>query len=335
MNIQWKLDRRRMLQGCLAAGAGASFGAGLLYHSRFPRNRKPQRSRVAVLKVGSYSERIVEVLMQGLRVFSLDMRGKSVLLKPNLVDVVPGKEVTTHPMVVTAAAECFKRLGAKQVLVGEGPGHQRDTELVVHESGMRQALVQTGIRFVDLNRDELARVQVESNLTGLGHLWLPRSVLEADVIVSMPKIKTHHWAGVSLGMKNMFGIVPGMKYGWPKNLLHWRGIHESIVDICSTVPSSLVIADGILAMDGNGPLHGDTRKLGVLVIGDDPVATDATIVRLMGFSPERIRHLIWAGQFLGNLEDDKIVHLGEQPTQPATPFRMAFERPFTPGQWVC
>ena len=182
---------------------------------------------------------------------------------------------------------------------------------------------------MDLNRDELVRVRLAANLTGLGHLWLPRSVLEADVIVSMPKIKTHHWAGVSLSMKNMFGIVPGMKYGWPKNLLHWRGIHESIVDICSTVPVGLVIADGILAMEGNGPLHGDTRKLGVLVIGDDPVATDATIVRLMGFSPERIRHLNWAGQFLGNLEDDKIVHLGERPTQPAAPFRMSLDTPFT------
>jgi uncharacterized protein (DUF362 family) len=136
-------------------------------------------------------------------------------------------------------------------------------------------------------------------------------------------------------MKNMFGIVPGMKYGWPKNLLHWRGIHESIVDICSTVPVGLVIADGIFAMDGNGPLHGDTRELGVLVIGDDPVATDATIVRLMGLSPERIRHLHRAGQFLGNLEDGDIVHLGERPTRPAAPFRMSLDTLFTPGHRLC
>ena len=201
--------------------------------------------------------------MEGIKLFHLRIHGKSVLLKPNLVDVVPGKEVTTHPMVVAAAAECFLQMGARQVLVGEGPGHQRDTELVLHESGMSQVLRECGVRFVDLNRDELVKVLLDSNLTGLGHLWLPRSVLEADVTVSMPKVKTHHWAGVSLSMKNMFGIVPGMKYGWPKNLLHWRGIHESIADICSTVRVGLVIADGILAMDGNGPLHGDTRKLGV------------------------------------------------------------------------
>src|SRR5262245_25032302 len=224
-------------------------------------------------------------------------------------------------MVVAAATACVLQLGARRVVVGEGPGHQGDTDLVLHESGMRQVLFDAGVRFVDLNRDELVRVPLVSNLTGLGHLWFPRSVLEADVMVSMPKVKTHHWAGVSLSMKNMFGIVPGMKYGWPKNLLHWQGIHQSIVDICSTVPVGLVIADGILAMDGNGPLHGEARRLGVLVIADDPVAADATMARLMGFSPERIRHLSWAGEFLGNLDGDKIVHLGERFMEPVVPFR--------------
>jgi hypothetical protein len=78
------------------------------------------------------------------------------------------------------------------------------------------------ITFVDLNRDELIRTRVRANYTELDYLWLPRTVLVSDFIVSMPKIKTHHWAGVTLSMKNMFGIVPGTKYGWPKNVLHWE-----------------------------------------------------------------------------------------------------------------
>ena len=94
-----------------------------------------------------------------------------------------------------------------------------------------------------MNRDELVKVATRSNYTGLDHLWLPRTVLMSDFVVSMPKIKTHHWAGVTLGMKNMFGIVPGSKYGWPKNLLHWKGIHRSILDICTTAPVNFVIAD--------------------------------------------------------------------------------------------
>jgi hypothetical protein len=86
-------------------------------------------------------------------------------------------------------------------------------------------------------------------------------VLEADFLVSMPKIKTHHWSGVTLTMKNMFGIVPGARYGWPKNILHWKGIQESILDLCAIVSVHFVIADGIVAMEGNGPLNGTPRPL--------------------------------------------------------------------------
>ena len=163
-------------------------------------------------------------------------------------------------------------MGAHRIVVGEGPGHQRDTELVMHAVGIQRIPCESRIPFVDRNRDELVRVQLKANYSGLGELWLPRSVLASDIIVSMPKIKTHHWAGVTLSLKNMFGIVPGMKYGWPKNLLHWSGIHESILDICATVPIHFVIADGITAMEGNGPLQGTARELGKLVLADDPVA---------------------------------------------------------------
>src|SRR5215475_12668021 len=123
MNAEWQLDRRRLFQSWLAAGAGAFVGAELLHRERLPTSWKPQLSRVAVLKVDSYSERLVDVLRDSLKLFDLNLRGKSVLLKPNQVDIVPGKEVTTHPMVVAAATECFLQLGARRVLVGEGPGH--------------------------------------------------------------------------------------------------------------------------------------------------------------------------------------------------------------------
>jgi uncharacterized protein (DUF362 family) len=109
----------------------------------------------------------------------------------------------------------------------------------------------------------------------------------------------------------MFGTVPGLKYGWPKNILHWKGIHESILDICATLPIWMVIGDGVLCMEGNGPLHGEARKLGVIVISDDPVAADATMTQLMGLRPERVRHLQQAGKFLGNLHPSRILQLAE------------------------
>ena len=212
--------------------------------------------------------------MDGLRLFRLNVAGRRVLLKPNLVEDLPGP-VNTNADIIGAAARCFLRLGAARVVVGEGPGHQRDTELVVQAANLKPHLADRRIDFVDLNRDELARVKLKASYSGLGELWLPRTVLDSDFIVSMPKVKTHHWAGVTLSLKNMFGIVPGMKYGWPKNLLHWHGIHECILDICATVPIHFVIADGITAMEGNGPLQGTARDLGKIVLADDPVAADA------------------------------------------------------------
>ena len=138
-------------------------------------------------------------------------------------------------------------------------------------------------------------------------------MLEADFLVSMPKIKTHHWSGVTLSMKNMFGVVPGARYGWPKNILHWKGIQESILDLCATVPVHFVIADGIVAMEGNGPLNGTPRPLGKIVLADDPVAADATCARLMGFEPDRIAHIREGSRFLGNASPASSIRL-EKPS---------------------
>jgi uncharacterized protein (DUF362 family) len=234
------IERRRFCGGAVALAAGAGIAASRL-GSRYSVSYKRPSSRVAVLDTENYSGLQEELLLDALRLFDLDLRGKSVLLKPNLVENLAGP-VNTHPALVGAAATCFLRLGAASVVVGEGPGHQRDTELVTSSTGLDRTLEDRGIEFVDLNRDELINVKTKATFSGLVELWLPRTALVSDFIVSMPKVKTHHWAGVTLSAKNMFGIVPGMKYGWPKNLLHWHGIHESILDICATVPVHFVIA---------------------------------------------------------------------------------------------
>ena len=276
------LDRRRLMVSAAGLALGGMTTARLLPEEMLLLDRRPLRSRVAVISAEEYSEHLDELLLSCLREFRLNLRGKSVLLKPNFVEYIAGVEVNTNPVVVGAAAEAFLKLGAKSVVVGEGPGHQRDTYLVLAESGLAAQLRSQKISFVDLNRDELFKVRMGATYAGLEHLWLPRTVLASDFVVSMPKIKTHHWAGVTLSMKNMFGVVPGKKYGWPKNVLHWKGIHRSILDICATAPMHFVIADGVVAMEGNGPLHGNHRHLGKIVLADDPVAADFTCARLMG-----------------------------------------------------
>ena len=301
--------------------AGASVSTPFL-RPKYHVDRRPKRSRVAVLHAEQYSQNLDQILSLGLRLFPVDVRGKRVVLKPNLVDYAPGDAINTHPVLVLAAAESFRRIGAKSVVVAEGPGHQRDTQLVLAQSGYQQCLRDEKIRFVDLNRDELIRVPLRASYAGMKYLWLPRTVLEADFLVSMPKIKTHHWAGVTLSMKNMFGVVPGVRYGWPKNILHWKGIQESILDLCATVPVRLVVADGIVAMEGNGPLNGHPRAFGKIVLADDPVAADATCVRLMGFHPDRIGHIREGSRFLGNAFPALIDQVGETVDVPPNPFQL-------------
>ena len=318
-----KVARRRFIGSAAGLAATTAVTADWLSPKHSVSYRRP-RSLVAILNAAEYSEKTEALLMEGLRLFRFNVLGKKVLLKPNLVEDLPGP-VNMNANIIGAAARCFLRLGATRVVIGEGPGHQRDTELVVQAAGLKPHLADRQIEFVDLNRDELARVKLKANYSGLGELWLPRTVLDSDFIVSMPKVKTHHWAGVTLSLKNMFGVVPGMKYGWPKNLLHWHGIHESILDICATVPIHFVIVDGITAMEGNGPLQGTARDLGRIVLADDPVAADATCARLMGFDPHRVQHLSEGGRFLGNLRADRITMLAERIEGPIRPFAVVPE----------
>ena len=313
------LTSRRVFGGALLAGTGA-LAVRQLCSTGFLRDRRRRRSRVAILHEDSYDGPLDRTLIEGLRLFDLNLRGKTVLLKPNLVEYIPGTEVNTNPRLVGATASAFLALGAKTVLVGEGPGHQRDTVLVLAEGGLEAELRERRIRFVDLNRDEIRKVPLETPFTGLDCLWLPRTVLTSDLVVSMPKVKTHHWAGVTLSMKNLFGVMPGVAYGWPKNLLHWKGIDRSILDINAAVPAHFVIADGIIGMEGNGPLHGSPRSLGRIVLADDPVAADFVCTRLMGLNALRVNYLAQAAEFLDNGTPERIVQLGEMLPPAVQPF---------------
>jgi uncharacterized protein (DUF362 family) len=304
------LTRRRFLGAGIAASAAA--GCGRTPGWDRAAYRKAERSRVAILPARDYSLPLTDVVLQGIRHFRLPVVGRKIVLKPNLVEFDPAGVINTHPAVIAAAVEAFRRLGAREVIVAEGPGHRRDTEHLINASGLFGTLKDLGARYVDLNHDDVRQVTLRSRFTELGRLQLPESILGADLIVSMPKLKTHHWAGVTLSLKNMFGVVPGMVYGWPKNVLHWAGIHESVVDINSSLPApQFAIVDGIVGMEGNGPIQGDPKTCGALVFGDDLVAVDATAARLMSIDPRKIQYLEHAAKFLGNVEYEQITQIGE------------------------
>ena len=116
-----ELDRRRLVISAVGLTIGGAATARLLPEEMLLRDRRPRHSLVAIISAEQYSERLDEVLLSGLREFHLNLRGKSVLLKPNLVEYIAGVEVNTKPVLVGAAAEAFLKLGAKSVVVGRGP----------------------------------------------------------------------------------------------------------------------------------------------------------------------------------------------------------------------
>ncbi len=279
-------------------------------------------STVAIRRAENYQVDLPALLFETLREFDLPVRGKTVLLKANFVGPDPRGAVNTHPAVVGAARESFLRLGAKEVIVGDGPALERDTESILEMMRLREYIGPLSHSFVDLNLGDVRRVPLRTRASSLRELYLPEAVLRADFVVSMPKLKTHHWAGVTLSLKNMFGIVPGSCYGWPKNVLHWAGITRALLDINSTVCPDFAIVDGIMGMEGNGPIQGVPKACGVLVLGNDPVAVDATCARIMGLVPEQIEHLVRASYLLGHLKDDKIRQFGETIASVRTPFEV-------------
>jgi uncharacterized protein (DUF362 family) len=323
------MDRRTFLaRTAIAAGA---IGAASLVGERILRQREdrpwddgafapPETARVAVLRATSYDVGLEDVVGDGLRAIGADVRGARVVLKPNLVEFDESTAINTDPRLVAATVVALRRLGATEVVVGEGPGHRRDTQFVITSSGFLEALEAVDARFVDLNTDAIRRVPLRSRYTALGELWLPRTIADADIVISMPKMKTHHWAGLTLSLKNCFGCVPGRVYGWPKNALHWAGLQQSILDVAAAVRPDYAIVDGIVGMEGNGPITGTPLASNVLVFGDDPVATDVIGARIMGFDPVKVEYLAEAARFLGQGDMERIRSEGEDVDELTTDF---------------
>lgn len=303
------MSRRHFLKGTLAGGVALASGACLAACHRVERN-----TPTFIGKIEGYDQEIASVILAGMHEVGIapqEVRGKRILLKPNIVEPCKGKfHVTTHPLVVRGAIEAFLRLGAAEVMVAEGPAFCRDTHMVLEETGLGEILYEDRIPFIDLNYDPVYAMKNSGRMTRFSTLVFPATLRKADWIVSMPKLKTH-WVGVSLSLKNMFGVMPGGYYGWPKNLLHREGPEKMILDINETLKPHFAIVDGITGMEGDGPLAGTPRHAGVIVMGRNLPAVDATCARIMGIQPEQVPYLTIASEKLGPINEADIIQRGE------------------------
>lgn len=307
-----RMTRRRLLQAGVAVAASGTMAC------RKGAVQPARRAPVAIVRAASYRDDLLDRLLRGAAACGLEARGKRVLLKPNLVECERGGIIHTQAEVLAAAVELFERLEAAEVRIGEGPGHRRDALYLAEEAGYRTAIRNFEDRFTDLNRDDVARV---APFAGSGEIYLSRTALAADLVVSVARMKTHHWAGVTLGMKNLFGVVPGALYGWPKNHLHQVGIGRAVAELYRIFPRSFAIVDGIVGMEGNGPVQGRPRSCGVLLMGADLAAVDATACRIMGINPDQIEYLQFAAG-RGRVADWRIEQRGETIASVRTPFAL-------------
>jgi uncharacterized protein (DUF362 family) len=318
---QQRIGRRAVL------AVGGLTAAGMLAASTYNQlvTAKQRQAQVFIAKNQKYEGNLTRTIRDGLVATGVQpagMPGKRVLLKPNMVEPTrAARHMTTHPAVVVAVAEVFREWGA-EVIVGEAPGHVRDTEMALVESGISEALAEGKLPFADLNYEETKFLPNLGKASALKGFYFPETAVGVDLIVSLPKMKTHHWMGVTASMKNMYGTIPGIRYGWPKNVLHFNGIAETVFDINASLPKIIAVVDGVECMEGDGPIMGTKKHMGLLVMGTVPAAVDATVCRLMEVRPEKIPYLARAAGRLGPIDDRFIKQCGD-PWQPlAQPFSL-------------
>jgi uncharacterized protein (DUF362 family)/NAD-dependent dihydropyrimidine dehydrogenase PreA subunit len=219
--------------------------------------------------------------------------GQRVLIKPNLLRAAaPEKAVTTHPAVVRAAVAAVREAGAA-AWVGDSPGgiEWGVTERVLEETGVGPTAVEAGAEIQDFDAGGAEAVECPDGVV-LKRFALARAVREADVVLSLPKLKTHGQALYTGAVKNLLGCLPGggkirVHQLAPKS----RQLAAALLDIYAVVRPRLALIDAVVAMEGNGPGHGDPRPVGLLIASEDAVAADAVACRLIGY-PARAVHIL-------------------------------------------
>ncbi|MCL2688244.1 MAG: DUF362 domain-containing protein [Chitinispirillia bacterium] len=274
-----------------------------------------QKSIVAIVKCGSYDALEAEAAVnKGLTLLGGAQRfaaqGEKILFKPNILwPTNPDKCVVTHPAVFEAVLKAFKPTGAS-LLFGDSPGGLQSPESALKKCGHFQLAEPLGAQIADFVHGE--SVSHPNGLTSK-RLLIAKGVLDADAVISIPKLKTHGLTRLTGAIKNQYGCVPGMVKG--QYHAQFPDLHEFsklLVDVCGVVNPRLYIMDAVMGMEGNGPQSGDPRFIGVLLFSTDPVALDATAAKIIDLDPAFIPTSapgLEAG--LGTYKSDEIELVGD------------------------
>jgi uncharacterized protein (DUF362 family) len=209
-----------------------------------------------------------------------------VLIKVNFItDKTWDTGATTDPIVVEAIIKKLEDLPVK-VYVVESDATITNADKAFEATGMKDMCSRNGVEWLNLRYVKDKVTLAVPNGEVLKSIVVPRLVTESAVI-SAAKLKTHLNTTVTLGMKNMFGLLPD-KF---KGKYHMKGISKVVVDINTVLKPALTVIDGFVAMEGQGPVDGTPVQMNLIIAGTDVVATDATAARVMGFNPFEIKHI--------------------------------------------
>jgi len=250
--------------------------------------------------------------------------GKSIELIGGLTKIVPSgsrvfvkinhlsppstaeKGIVTHPVFVEAVLNLLKEVGADitvgdDIQSGSGDGFQ--------VSGFRQMCEKVGVKLTNLK--ETGFVETVCNGHFLEKVYMSKTLLDADVIINLPKLKTHSLCIFTGGVKNFYGVIPlGLRRRFHAEYIRSEDFSQVLTDIFSVAKPQLTIIDGIIAMEGEGPAAGSLRKLGVILASQDTVAVDAVATKIIGLNPLDIhttRHSDERGLGIGNLQNIEVV----------------------------
>lgn len=315
-----RFTRREFIKASTGTALGAAVGSLTLATTRCsPREKKPIVSVVRIEKdrIGFAVEKAIGLLGGIERIAKKQER---IMLKPNLVNDLP--EDTTNPEVVRTLARLMKNAG-KEVLIGEGSAAAagfnvkgedtcRTTKREILDPmqghifaklGYSELAASMNIPLVNLHSGEMGEVNIENGFI-FDAITLHRSLIDLDMLCSVPMMKTHGLATVTLGMKNLLGLYPGTRYYSVRSWLHDYaakkgsiGVAGEIVDMVRANKLGLVVIDGSVAMEGQGPsitYGGRLVKMNVIIAGTNPLATDMIASTVMGFDPKEIPTFLWA-----------------------------------------
>jgi uncharacterized protein (DUF362 family) len=288
-----------------------------------PQSTKPV---VSIVKIGRGLDRKKEIfeavkeaiaLLGGINWITLNK--KRIMLKPNLVS--DSTRCTTNPLVVNALASLMKEAGL-EVSIGEGSawvgGYSTTPSCYIEDPAILDAMQQAAferlgytdfadsldIPLVNLHTGEMVNVVVPDGFA-YDELSICRSLTEVDMLCSVPMMKTHERAVVTLGMKNLIGLYPGSVYGSIRSNMHdhalaagSKGVAYEIIDMVKAIGNKfgLVVIDGSTAMEGNGPTNGELVNMDVIIVGTNPLATDMVAANVMGFEPDEVPHFVLANK---------------------------------------